>query len=399
MRKTLLGGGECLFWIVVRSYKNNLRRYAFAIIALALATLVCSLGLSGVQLMSQLWRYPFLNDSGGHIRIKHTDGGRWDLQRLVSQDQIYGVVKSIYPEAEITSTLHVPSLIHRPIEARNFLEPIIGRSGGLATWYLNPPLLSGTALSEDNIDEEVFLLGTIRTVAPSSSIPIPTRIASYELKDGLEEWNLLGTGELRLAMIGATGRPIAGNLRGHLGAVQRLSNTPADRVHVVGIALQGLQAEVDSRIELLREKLAAEMPELSVFTVDDYGEIVAEDLVPLRDAAQKYTPVLLLISLQVVIATALAIVHSRRRELSILRIIGFSYRKIWLLFTLECLFSAALACALGLIGSKITAYFLFGSSAVSLLPFVFAFLASLLVSLLVGHRAVSKSIPSVLRNA
>lgn len=388
-----------MLWIIARSYKNNLRHYTFAIIALALATLVCSLGLSGVNLMSQLWRYPFLNDAGGHIMLKQTGNTTWDLQGLVSQDQVYELAKSVYPEAEITSTLHVPSLILKPLALRNSLQPVIGRSGGLGTWYFNPPLISGRALSQDNIDDEVFLLGTIRTVERNSSIPIPTRIASYELKDGQEGWSLIRAEELRLAMIGATGPPVGGNLRGHLSVIQRLSNTPADRVHIIGIALQGLQAEVDGRIDTLREKLASEMPELSVYTVDDYGEIVAEDLVPLRNAAQKYSPVLLLISLQVVIATALAVVHSRRRELSILRIIGFSYRKIWLLFTLECLFSAALACGLGLIGSKIAAYFLFDSSAVNLTPFVFAFLASLFVSLVVGRRAVSNSVPSVLRNA
>lgn len=349
--------------------------------------------------MSQLWRYPFLKESGGHIMLKQAGGTTWDLQGLVSREKVQGLVKSVYPEGEITYTLHVPSHVWRPVDQRSFLEPVVGRSGGLDTWYLNPPLISGRALSQDNIDEEVFLLGMLGAVDSNSSIPIPTRMASYELKDGQEVWNLLGADELRLAMIGATGAPGPGYLRGHLGIVQRLSNTPADRVHIVGIALQGLQAEIDDRIDTLREKLALEMPELSAITVDDYGEVIAEDLVPLRDAARKYSPVLLLISLQVVIATALAVVHSRRRELSILRIIGFSYRKIWLLFTLECLLSSALACGLGLIGSKVAAYFLFGSSAGSLMPFVSAFVASILVSLVVGRRAVSNSVPSVLRNA
>lgn len=367
-----------------------------------MATVVCSLGLSGVKLMSNMWRYPFTASAGGHITLRAVGGPMLGPGgELISYEKTYELVKDIYPEATFTSTLAVPGIVWFPWDSKYFLKPggLVGRKGGFDTWYLNAPITKGNAVSENNSGETVFTLVGRHLERGSAPMKIPTRVATYAVVDGQETWNLVGVEEQNVFLIGTTGQPADDGLQGHLEVVQQLSHTPADRVTSVGVCLQGLQVELDDRVEMLRALVAEEMPGLRVATVDDFGEYVAADLVPLRDAAKKYSPVLLLISLQVVIATSLAIVHSRRQELSILRIIGFSYRRIWLLLTLECAFSFFLACALGLAGAKVAAYLLFESSAVSLAPFVYAFLASLIVSVLVGRRAVASSVPEVLRNA
>lgn len=381
--------------IILGSYKRNLRRYIFAIVALALATVVSSLGLSGVELMSNMWRYPFVQWSGGQILVRqHGESEQWlSSYDLFSFSKVHDLIAEIYPEADITATLNVPARVWENPAHTSYYTKLVGRAGGLDKWYLMPPMRRGQPLNEDNLGEAVFL------AIDSEAGPLPANIASYGVQGGQEVWQLVGAKEQPLTVIGTTGSPDVWQFWGHLGVAQQLSNTPTDRVNIVGIALPGLQANVDDRVDVLRSRLAVEMPELEAVTVDQFGELVADDLVTLRQAATRYTPILLVIALQVVIATALAVVHSRRRELSLLRVIGFSNRQVWLLFTLECSFSALIACGIGLVAAKITAYIIFQSSAVSLAPFALAMSASILVSMLIGQWAVSSSVPSVLRNS
>jgi len=317
-------------------------------------------------------------------------GGDWSRFRLFSYSQARDIIKQVYPEAEITATLWAPVTYG----ANKQSGQIKGRSGGLNTWYLMPPLMSGTALGTDNLHEKVFMtdIGQVGT-------SISTRVATYQATETRETWQLAGTEEQWLEIIGRVGYPSPGGIgMGHLGVVQKISNTPEDLVHIVGVALPGLQANVGNRISDLRARLEAEMP-VKVTSIDEAYFTNNYALDQLRKAAGLYTPILLIIALQVVIATALAVVHSRRRELSLLRIIGFSKRKVWLLFTLECTLSALTACIVGYVLSALVALTIFQSANISILPFVLALLSAVLVSMVVSKWAVDRSIPSVLRNS
>ena len=84
---------------------------------------------------------------------------------------------------------------------------------------------------------------------------------------------------------------------------------------------------------------------------------------------------------------------------SLLRIIVFSYRKVWLLFTLECSLSALTACGIGLGVGKLAALIITQSANISLAPFGIALGASIIVSMAIGRSAVARSVPSVLRNS
>ena len=355
-----------MLWIIYNSYKRNLRSYRFAIIALAMATLVSSLGLSGVELMASMWRYPMVQANGGQIQLLHVEstGGSWDKFSLFSFSKARDIVKEVYPEAEVTATLWVPVTYGED----NRPGQIKGRSGGLSTWYLMPPLAEGSSLGQGNLHDKVFL-----TLNGRVGTSLSLRIASYHAVGERNTWQLIGAEEQSFAIIGRPGYPDPGGAAmGHLGVIQRLSNTPEDLVHIVGVALPGLQSTGGDRFEGLRSRLTTEMPEVAVMSVDEYFKANIYGLDQLRKAASLYTPVVLLIALQVVIATALAVVHSRRRELALLRIIGFSYRKVWMLFTLECTLSALTACGLGVVLAKLAALTIFHSANISLMPFALA---------------------------
>lgn len=382
--------------IILNSYRGNFRRYAFAIIALVMATVVSSLGLSGVRLMASIWSYPLVSGFGGQITIGHT-GERGDTPldkySLISSAKVRAIVEELYPEAEITENLVVPAIYEG-----GQTDQLRGRSGGLDKWYLMPPLVAGAGLNKANPGDAVF---TVRYYGPNPKQAVHSlsvRVGVCDLEGGREAWQLVGEQEQQLKVVGATGYPSPPGAMGPLDVVQKLTNTPADLVHVVGIGLPGLQAHVDDRVETLRARLDAEMPGLQAVTIDDMASGIY-GLEELRKAAGIYTPVLLVIALQIVVATALAIVQSRKKELSMLRIIGFSTRQVWLLFAMETTLSGALACALGVVLAKVLAFAIFQSGAVSLLPFFLALGASTIVAAIIGIFAVSSSVPDVLRNA
>jgi len=376
--------------IIYNSYKRNINSYRFAIIALAMATVVSTLGLSGVNLMANMWRYPMLQGQGGHILITSNEGTRgvnqWNTYSLFSLSKARDIVQEIYPEAEVTATLLVPTLVHGRSDS------ITGRMGGLDKWYLMSPLASGVGLNRVSHDEPVF-------VSRQQSLTVP--IATLDTSKYPETWQLTGAKLTTLDIVGTSSYPYhRGWAIGHLSMVQNLTNTPDDLVHIVGIALPGLHAKIDEeRYNLLRTKLAADMSGVTALSLDQFFDEEFEMLQQLKDAAGLYTPILLIIGLQVIIATALAVAHTRRRELTLLRIMGFSYKQLWLLLTLECTLSALTACGIGIVLGKLVAFILFQSAAISLLPFALALFASMIVAMIVGMWSIAKSVPDVMRNA
>lgn len=181
--------------------------------------------------------------------------------------------------------------------------------------------------------------------------------------------------------------------------MQQLASVPPDRVNRVGIALPGLAAQLDDRVQQLRDRLAQEMPELEVMTVDDYARLEQSNMLELPAAAGSYTPIVIGLALLSVAATALALVQSRRRELALLRIIGMSKRQVWLLLAVECVFSAVLALLLALLLLTMGVNVLLRTGSIPLTPFVFSMFVAVGISMLIARVAVAKSIPSTLRSA
>ncbi len=388
--------------IILSSYRRNLRSYCFFIIALALALFVCSLGVSGIRLMASLWRYPYLQGDGGHIVIRTRPEGNTRSDRvmtLLSRSQVEGIARSIFPEAELTATVEVPSIIWFPNDQRFIDSTLVGRDNGLTTWYLLPPRRYGVTLSQDNLGQSMFVLRGLHLDNDHNPVDIPIRVATYIGQGESESWQLVGAPEQRVTLTGTTGQPSMPGLWGHLSVVQQLASVPPDRVNRVGIALPGLAVQLDDRVQQLRDRLAQEMPELEVMTVDDYARLEQSNMLELQAAAGSYTPIVIGLALLSVAATALALVQSRRRELALLRIIGMSKHQVWLLFVTECVFSAVLALLLALLLLIMGADVLLRTGSIPLTPFVFSMLAAIGISMVIARVAVAKSIPSTLRSA
>lgn len=388
--------------IIINSYRRNLRSHVFFIIALALAITVCSLGLSGIRLMASLWRYPFMQDAGGHIVIRNETEGqdrKEFVTTLLSLSRIEEIVTTVFPEAELTATVEVPSLIWFPYDRKSVDDLLVGRGGGLDTWYLLPPPQDGTTLSPGNVNQQVFTLRGNHLENSPDPVEIPVHIATYMKQGDQEAWQLVGAPEQLLTLIGTTSYPSYPGLWGHLAVVQRLSGLPSDRVNRVGIALPGLAVQLDERVQQLRERLAKELPGVELVTVDDYALQQEPSLVGLYDVATRYTPILIGLALALVAATALALVQSRRRELALFRIIGMSQRQVHFLFAFECIASALLALIIALLLLVMGVDTLLRAGALPMMPFITTIATAIGVSLVIAGIAVPRSLPSTLRNS
>lgn len=196
--------------IILNSYRRNLRSYGFFIIALALAFTVCSLGVSGIKLMASLWRYPYLQGDGGHIVVRTRPEGNTRSDRvttLLSRSRVEEIARSIFPEAELTATVEVPSVIWFPWDQRAYDDYLVGRDKGLATWYLLPPPRYGVTLSQGSLGQSMFVLRGRHLDNDHNPVDIPIRVATYVSQGESESWQLVGASEQRVTLTGTTGQP------------------------------------------------------------------------------------------------------------------------------------------------------------------------------------------------
>lgn len=381
-------------------------------IALVLSSLALSLGLSSVDVMSNLWRLPLCVMEGGHIIVDtrlHQDVASVSTRPVFSRTEVSSLLEQVFPDALLTYTLEVPA---RAI-SENFIysgvRSIAGRAGGLDTWYLSPLITAGESMREDSKGRDLFYI-----IEPNIG-----RVPDYKPEDSLElslydretkTWSFKQALRLHPTVAATTKWP-GWSAMTHLGTLQRLAQVPPELVSSIGIALPQMHAKIDAaKLAELRTELEARFPQLRARTIDEIIANLGADLEPLRDAAKRYVPIVLGISLMVVVASALAVVQSRKRELSMLRVIGMSARQVQTLFLMEATLATLLACAVGLLLSKLASHMVFGmqfgvtlldilKTQVSLLPFALSLLVALVVTTIVSIFAVARTMASALRNA
>lgn len=403
-----------MVWIVLHSFWRNRRRYSLFSLSLALSILVASLGMSGVQFASTLWRQPLLASMGGHIvlRAKAPWQSSMGFNQPFAVNGLLEAIRQVFPEAAFTSTLTAPV---RPVsESLRMprLSEITGRSGGLDVWYLNPIPRAGEMLSAANAAQDVFVISS--WLMDESTATRREQVTMPRYDQAANVMRLDSTPPVSIEIIGTVQEPAVGGGT-HLDTLQKLTGTPDGLVSGVGVGLLGVQAEIDPvRLAKLRSLLEADYPSLEITTIDDMTAEFGKELEPLRQSTTSVLPFILGIALLVLLATALAVVQARRRELALLRVIGMSARQVWLMFTVELMIAAGLAGGVGLVLSKLVGYVLFGgrmasgiadfltgllATGVSPLPIVLSLLGTLLVTALVSAWAVSRAMTSVLRNA
>lgn len=395
-------------WIVLKSFWRNRRSYRFFLLALLLSALVASLGLSGVKVMTEIWRAPALASYGGQIAIQVA--GREDTQNsqfdLFSRTAVEQVIAEIFPEATVTACLRVPV---RPLTKDFIFEYVVavfGREGGLDAWYLKPVTRNGQPIHEDGGGEQLFFIRDTDSGDGRDYSDDRLLVPRY---DPAGTWSFAAGAEISPVVAGTLRWP-ADYAITHLATLQALTGTPGQLVTSLGVAFPGVQVQVDpERLARLRSTLEQRFPELMAITVDEWASQMSVDLLPLRDSARQFLPLVLGIAMLVVVATALAVVQSRRRELSLLRVIGLSSRQVWLLFVLEAAIAGIIACAGGILIAKLIGYLIFAArlggslidmlrTPVSLLPFALSLAVAVTVTALISATAVARSLTRSLRN-
>lgn len=171
-----------------------------------------------------------------------------------------------------------------------------------------------------------------------------------------------------------------------------------DRVSFVGVVLANpLMIEQDK--QSLQQELTKSHPELQVLSVDDLGALMIADFAKLEQTAAYYTPVMILVSVLIVVVTALAMRRARQREMSLLRTIGLSSEQVRVLFIVECLAVAVLGALVGVGGSAMLCSMLFGAYTVSVMPALVAVVVTLCAAIVLSGGTKGKEFTELLRHA
>jgi len=327
-----------VFWLGIISFKSNFKKHLLGMVALAMAVVVSSLGLSAVDLMMVLARYPITQVIGGDFMICNEE-----------------------------------------------VEFLAGRGGVY--------VVGGEALSFANYNRHVVLT----SVPDSRRLNVANNTLSLHVatlgEDGV--WQLAGTDRSTLSVLGTFGHPSPdGYLWSHLPVVQELAGADG-KVSWLGVKVPGILTD-DVKREITA-KLSA-LPGITAYSSEALSDLFVADFARLRTAANYYVPLIILISCQIIIATSLALVVSRRRELALLRAIGVSFRDAWSLFVIECTAVSVIACGIGTAVAGVVAQSLFGATSVSFLPFVFSVLITVVLAALLGRVVLPKGAGQLLRN-
>lgn len=391
-----------MFWLGVISFKSNFKTHLLGMVALAMAVVVSSLGLSAVDLMMVLARYPITQVIGGDFMICNEEveflagrGGVYVVggwMRPVNYALVKQAITGVLPDAYITGSLVVPVIVPHD-ERQVSRRMVLGRTGGFDHWDTLPTIVSGEPLSLDNKARQVVLT----SVPDFDRLNVANNTLSLHVatlgEDGV--WQLAGTERSALSVLGTFGHPSPdGYLWSHLPVVQELAGADG-KASWLGVRVPGPLTDTVKRE--ITAKLSA-LPGIKAFSSEAISELFVADFAPLRTAANYYMPLITLISCQIIIATSLALVISRRRELALLRAIGVSFRGVWSLFVVECAAVSILACGIGTFVAGVVAQSLFGATRVSWLPFVFSVLITIVLAALIGRVVLPKGAGQLLRN-
>lgn len=389
-------------WLLWVSFKRNWFKYWLAIVGLAAAVAVSSIGISGAALMWQMSKYPILHVVGGELmaldhRVKFTGtGGRVSSGELfdnMSYSQTSAAIRNVLPGAQTTGTL-VVSAMHE-VGSRVVLAPIYGREDNTGKWMYSVTTLEGENLNAENEGTAVLLVPGNKT-GVTLGYTHRAQIPAYGQTD-LGPWDLAGGTKVPFTVIGTFKQPSHNSPMTSLKTLQNLTGA-RDLVSFIGVILANpLMIEQDKHT--LQQALAESHPELQVLSVDDLGALMIADFGKLEQTAAYYTPVMILVSVLIVVVTALAMRRARQREMSLLRTIGLSSEQVRVLFIVECLAVAVLGALVGVGGSAMLCSMLFGAYTVNVMPALVAVVVTACAAIVLSGGTKGKEFTELLRHA
>lgn len=389
-------------WLLWVSFKRNWFKYWLAIVGLAAAVAVSSIGISGAALMWQMSKYPILHVVGGELmvldaRVQFTGSSgsvrSGNLFDTMSYSEVSNSIRETLPDALTTGTL-VAVAMHE-VGSRVVVAPIYGREDNTGKWMYSVTTMEGENLNADNEGSTVLVVPGTRT-GVALGYTHQAQIPTYG-QTKLGAWDLAGGIKVPFTVIGTFKQPSHGNPMTSLKTLQSLTGA-RDRVSFVGVVLANpLMIEQDK--QSLQQELTKSHPELQVLSVDDLGALMIADFAKLEQTAAYYTPVMILVSVLIVVVTALAMRRARQREMSLLRTIGLSSEQVRVLFIVECLAVAVLGALVGVGGSAMLCSMLFGAYTVSVMPALVAVVVTLCAAIVLSGGTKGKEFTELLRHA
>ena len=397
-----------MFWLAMVSVKRHWTKYLLAIIGLAAAVAVTCFGLSGAALLSRMSKHPLLQTAGGDLMV-YDKRVQFDAGpgRLVADPTLFSpflyediqmVVNEALPGSITTGTLMIPVAtgLRHPIYA---MRPLSGRDNAGASWIYRPHMIAGTEVENDGT------LALMLAGANSERSPFGERLGqNVTLVIPTVSWD---SNELNFNL--SNGRPVVFELVGLFGQ-------PSNDLYWTGLSVLQQQAGMEGQVnwagvalanplmmseakKTLQAALERHLPALAVMSVDELGEMMIADFGKLERTARFYTPVIILLCTQIIVVTALAIAHSRRRELALLRCLGLSCRQLQTLFVVECLAVAVMGSAIGLSGYIMISRSIFRAYIINLWPVGVALAVTMLVAVVAAKQVVKGELASdMLRN-
>lgn len=403
-----------MFWMTVVSFRRNLNKYSLAIISLALAVLVSCLGLSGLSVLQRATLQPLIFIGGGQIIIADA---RTELQ--TSAQMVYADPLKIKPfpaaQAEQVAAAVVPQAVIQPTLIAPYL---FGRGDTLSWTYVggreNPrsalsqlQIVDGSMIQEGGRLPSVLMAGDPRhinklgerlawdgsTVGRTRNMSIPSVMTVNQQYD----WSVPQATSRDYQVVGIYDAPQTlywvewtdiTNLQQQIGGDRPIS----------WLGIECPIQQMEEIKQLLEIEIAKQGLPLQVMTINDLGSLLIGDFERFEKMADYYAPVMLFVAIMIVLINAIALTMSRRRELALLRTIGFSLGQIQAMFIVECIITALCAGLLGTGMAALTTWTLSRDPGVSWLPFLIAVAATALVGSVTTLILTSGSLSKTLRN-
>lgn len=403
-----------MLWMTVVSLRRNFNKYSLAIVSLALAVLVSCLGLSGLQVLQRATLQPLTFIGGGQIIIADA---RTELQ--TSAQMVYADPLKIKPFPATQAEQVVAEVVPQAATQQTLIAPYMYSRGAETMWIYaggrdNPSsslsqlqILAGKMVKAGDLPASVLMAGDPRQRSQTGqqlgwdgtsagqirSMTIPSLLQVGQQYD----WSVPQATHRNYQVVGIYNAPRTlywvewtdlANLQDHIGGKRPIS-------------WLGIECPMQQMDEL-KQQLEAEIDEqdlsLQVMTVYDLGSLLIGDFDRFEKMADYYAPVMLFVAIMIVLVNAIALTMARRKELALLRTIGFSLGQIQGMFIAECIITALCAGLLGTGMAALTTWTLSRDPGVSWLPFLIAVTATALVGSVTTLILTSGSLSQTLRN-
>ena len=394
-----------MVWLVFRSVRRNLGRHWLALVGLACAVALSSLGMSGAGIMLRLARRPMTQLLGGDIMIVDSSvvfesGPGASIQSdddftLFSLTPVVHDVAASLPGTSTTATMTAPCLdsdgrisylLGRLDDTRDpmyFYDILHGErpKPGLSPFGILVPGNGGGSRFGEVGDELTLRLPRFWMDQSGKNLDLAAGKAATFQITGIHDENW-ASGYMYIQL---------SDLYTLLGT-EGLANWAAVAVpHVNPFDLDGVAQTLEQRF---RESGRA----LQAITADDFARLTVADFDRFRQTAAFYATAIVLVSVLIVIASSLSSARSRRRELAMLRAIGLSANQLRRFFVYESTLIAVTGAAIGYLGSVLAASSLMGGAYTTPLPAFITVAVTAVVATASSSAVGQSAVAEVLRN-